>query len=73
MLMDFLRLITLSQALALLVKRREARANELVQLGKIVELEGVVNSQADKIEELEAVHADLKCEKDNLHARYRKL
>jgi uncharacterized coiled-coil protein SlyX len=39
----------------------------------MAELEGVIKSQADKITELEATHADLKREKDNLHAGYRRL
>jgi hypothetical protein len=59
--------------LALSEKWCEERANESAQLAKMAELEGVIKSQADKITELEATHADLKREKDNLHAGYRRL
>jgi hypothetical protein len=46
---------SLSQALTLSVKQRERCTAELVQVAKIVELEEVMKSQADKIAELEAV------------------
>jgi uncharacterized coiled-coil protein SlyX len=44
-----------------------------VRLAKMVELEGVMKSQSDKITELEAAHVDLKRERDNLHVGYRKI
>jgi hypothetical protein len=54
-------------------KWRKVRVSESVRLAKIVELEGVVNLQADKIMELETAPTDLKCGKDNLHAGYPRL
>jgi hypothetical protein len=38
-----------------------------------VELELLVQSQAQKITELEAAYVDLKCEKENVMARYQRL
>jgi uncharacterized coiled-coil protein SlyX len=63
----------ISQALALSEKQREKRAAESVQVAKIVELEVVVRSQADKITELETTCGDLKCEKDKVTDGYRRL
>jgi uncharacterized coiled-coil protein SlyX len=40
---------------------------------KIAELEAVARSQADKITELEATCADLKCEKDKVTDGYQRL
>jgi hypothetical protein len=53
----------ISRVLALSEKQCEKRAAESVQVAKIVELEVVARSQADKITELEATCNDLKCEK----------
>jgi uncharacterized coiled-coil protein SlyX len=40
---------------------------------KVVELEVVARSQADRIAELEAICADFKCEKDKVTDGYRRL
>jgi uncharacterized coiled-coil protein SlyX len=59
--------------LALSGKQHEKRATELAQMAKIVELEVVMRSQADKIAELEATCANLKREKDKVTDGYRRL
>jgi hypothetical protein len=43
------------------------------QTAKNAELEVVVNSQVEKIAELEMVYADLKCEKESITTGYQKL
>jgi uncharacterized coiled-coil protein SlyX len=63
----------ISQVLALSGKQREKRAAESAQVAKIVELEVVSRSQADKITELEVTCTDLKCEKDKVTDGYRSL
>jgi hypothetical protein len=63
----------ISQALALLEKPREERATESAKLGKIVELEVVTKSQANRITVLETTCADLTHEKNKLTNGYRRL
>jgi hypothetical protein len=56
----------ISQALSLSKKQREKRVTELAQMAKIVELEVVTRSQANRIAELEATCANFKREKDKV-------
>jgi uncharacterized coiled-coil protein SlyX len=62
-----------SQTLAPLERRHEKRGAELALMAKIMELEVVTRSQADKITELEATCANLKHGKDKLTDSYRRL
>jgi predicted nuclease with TOPRIM domain len=52
---------------------RARKAAESAQTARNVELEAVVNSQAERIAELETVYADMKCEKESITAGYRRL
>jgi hypothetical protein len=63
----------ISQALALLEKQRAERAIESAQIAKNAELEVLVRPQAEKITELETAYTNLKCEKENVTTRYRRL
>jgi uncharacterized coiled-coil protein SlyX len=54
-------------------KRCERRGTELAQMAKIMELEAVMKSQADKIIELEVTCVNLRCGKDKLTDGYRRL
>jgi predicted nuclease with TOPRIM domain len=66
-------LVTPSQVLTLSEKHHEERATDSAQLAKMAELERVMKSQFDKVAELEAAQADLKHERENLHAGYQRL
>jgi uncharacterized coiled-coil protein SlyX len=61
------------QVLALLEKQHEKRVAESAQVVKIVELEVVARSQADRIAELEVTCTDFKCEKDKVTDGYQRL
>jgi uncharacterized coiled-coil protein SlyX len=61
------------QALALSGKQCEKRVTKSMQVAKIVELEVVARSQADRITELEATCTDFKREKDKVIDGYRRL
>jgi uncharacterized coiled-coil protein SlyX len=61
------------QVLALSGKQCEKRVTKSMQVAKIVELEVVARSQADRITELEATCTDFKREKDKVIDGYRRL
>jgi hypothetical protein len=60
-------------ALALSESQQEKRIAELARAAKSAELEVVARSQAEKIAELEVACTDLKHEKENITAGYRRL
>jgi hypothetical protein len=64
---------SISQALALLEKQRARRTTESAQVAENAELEALVQSQAEKITDLEMAYVDLKHEKENAIAGYRRL